>query len=242
MGDKLMVQLEFKQQKYLEDMKNLGKKVNVLGFWAAILTAILAAVFITLGLFGSSSWDYYPGMVNYVWTLVKTIDYVLFIPAFLLAPVFVVLMVCIHYHASLEKKLFSLIGLAFALVYATIITTDYFILWTVTLPSIISAETANISLLSMYNPHGIFVALESLAYLIMSVALLFIVPVFEGGKIEQALRWIFIVGFILAIGSLISTFLLGYDIVMFEIIIITIYCPILIVSGILMSIMFKKAN
>jgi len=76
----------------------------------------------------------------------------------------------------------------------------------------------------------------------MSVALLFIVPVFEGGKIEQALRWIFIVGFILAIGSLISTFLLGYDIVMFEIIIITIYCPILIVSGILMSIMFKKAN
>jgi hypothetical protein len=236
------VQFELTQQKYMETKNRLRKRVNRLGFWTAILTAVLAAAFITMGMFGSSSWDSYPGMVNYVWSYIKAIDYVLFIPAFLLAPVFVVLMGCIHYYNSYEKKIFSLIGMAFALIYATVITADYFILWTVTLPSIINAQTADLSLLSMYNPHGIFVALESLAYLMMSVALLCIAPVFEGGKIERILRWIFIAGFVLAIGSLFGITLMKYDIVMFEIAIITIYCPLLIISGILLSIIFRRVG
>jgi hypothetical protein len=193
-------------------------------------------------MFGSSSWDHYPGMVNYVWTFIKAIDYTLFIPGFLLAPVFLVLMVCIHYYASYDKKIFSLIGLIFAVIYATLITSDYFILWTVTLPSIVSGETVGISLLSMYNPHGIFVALESIAYLMMSIALLCIAPVFEGGRTERVLRWIFIGGFILAIGSLVGIFLMNYDIVIFEIAIITIYCPILIVSGILLGFIFRRTG
>jgi hypothetical protein len=151
-------------------------------------------------------------------------------------------MACIHYYASLDKKIFSLIGLGFALIYTTMITTDYFILWSVTLPSIIRGETASLSLLSMYNPHGIFVALESVAYLMMSVALLSIAPVFEGGKIELALRWIFIIGFILAIGSLVGVYLMNYDIVIFEIAIIGIYCPLLVISGVLIGIIFRRAG
>lgn len=227
---------------YIEARNKLSKKVNRLGFWAAVFTALLAAAFITLGMFGSSSWDNYPGMINYVWTFIKTIDYVLFVPGFILAPVFIILIACIHYYTSIDKKIYSLISLAFALIYATIITTDYFILWTVTLPSVIHGETMGLSLLSMYNPHGIFVALESIAYLMMSLALLFIAPVFKGGKIEGALRWIFIIGFILAIGSLISIFAMKYDIVMFEIAVIAIYCPVLIISGILLSIIFRRAE
>lgn len=235
-----MVQLEFNQEKYLENMKNLSKRVSKIGLIAAILMAVLAAAFIIVGSFGSTSWDYIPGLVNYVWSYIKVIDYALFIPGFLLAPVFVVLMACIHYYASIEKKIFSLIGLAFALIYVTVITTDYFILWTVILPSVIRGETAGLSLLSMYNPHGIFVALESIAYLMMSVALLSIAPVFQGGKIEGALRWIFIIGFILAIGSLFGVFLMNYDIVMFEIAILAIYCPLLVISGVLLAIIFRR--
>lgn len=227
----------------MKEYKNkLNKRVNKIGFWAAIFTAILAAVFITMGMFGSSSWDTFPGMVNYIWTTLKTIDYALFIPAFLLAPVFVVLMASIHYYASVDKKIYSLIGLAFALIYATIITTDYFVLWTVVLPSTIMGETAGLSLFSLYNPHGIFVSLESIAYMMMSLALLFIAPVFQGSRIEQALRWIFIAGFVLAIGSLVGVLLMKYDIVMYEIAIITIYCPVLIISGILLGKIFQKAG
>lgn len=227
----------------MKEYKNkLNKRVNRIGFWAAVFTAILAAVFITMGMFGSSSWDTFPGMVNYIWTTIKTIDYALFIPAFLLAPVFVVLMASIHYYASVDKKIYSLIGLAFALIYATIITTDYFVLWTVVLPSTIMGETAGLSLFSLYNPHGIFISLESIAYMMMSLALLFIAPVFQGSRIEQALRWIFIAGFVLAIGSLVGVLLMKYDIVMYEIAIITIYCPVLIISGIFLGKIFQRAG
>lgn len=227
----------------MNEYKNkLNKRVIRIEFWAAVFTAILAAAFITMGMFGSSSWDTYPGMVNYIWTTLKTIDYTLFIPAFLLAPVFVVLMASIHYYAAVDKKIYSLIGLAFAVIYATIITTDYFVLWTVVLPSTLMGETAGLSLFSLYNPHGIFVSLESIAYMMMSLALLFIAPVFQGGRIERALKWIFIGGFVLGIGALVGVLLMKYDIVMYEIAIITIYCPVLIISGILLSIIFKRAG
>lgn len=229
--------------KMMNEYKNkLNKRVIRIEFWAAVFTAILAAAFITMGMFGSSSWDTYPGMVNYIWTTLKTIDYTLFIPAFLLAPVFVVLMASIHYYAAVDKKIYSLIGLAFAVIYATIITTDYFVLWTVVLPSTLMGETAGLSLFSLYNPHGIFVSLESIAYMMMSLALLFIAPVFQGGRIERALKWIFIGGFVLGIGALVGVLLMKYDIVMYEIAIITIYCPVLIISGILLSIIFKRAG
>ena len=235
-----MVNLEL-NQKHIETRKKLSKRVNRLGFWAAILTAILAAAFFAMGMFGSTLWDNIPGMVNYIWSHIKVIDYALFIPGFLLSFVFVVLMACIHYYASLDKKIYSVIGLAFALIYATVITTDYFTLWTVILPSTIRGETAGLSIFSMYNPHRLFVALESVAYLMMSVALLSIAPVFEGGKIEKKiLRWIFIIGFILTIGSLFGVFLINYDIVMFEIAILAIYCPLLIISGVLLAIIFRR--
>lgn len=234
--------VEKQYNEYL-DAKKINKRLAInLGFYASIFTALLAAAFIIMGMFGSSSWDPFPGMVDYVWSYINVIDYVLFVPGFFLAPVFVVLMACIHYYASYEKKIFSLIGLAFAVIYAALITIDYFLLWTVTLPSIISGETAGLSLLSMYNPHGIFVAIESLAYVMMGISLLAIAPVFHGGRIEKVLKWIFIIGFILTITSLIGIILAGYDIVIHEIVVITIYCPVLIISGALLGIIFRRAG
>ncbi len=212
--------------------------VRWLGFTSAVLTAILAAAFIALGVFGTSytASNPYP----YISPFIKTIDYAIFYPAFLLAPVFVVLMTCIHYYASDDKKIFSQIGLSFAIIYAAIITTDYFIQWTVVLPSIITGQTDNLSLISIYNPHGIFVALESLGYLIMNIAFLFTAAVFNGDRIGRAIRWIFFISFILAMGSFLFTSLMKYDIVIFEVIIISIICTVLIISGTLLSISFWR--
>jgi len=209
-----------------------------LGFTSAVLTVVLAAVFIALGIFGTSytASNPYP----YISPIIKNIDYAIFYPAFLLAPVFVVLMTCIHYYASDNKKIFSQIGLSFAIIYAAIITTDYFIQWTVVLPSIINGQTGNLSLISIYNPHGIFVALESLGYLIMNIAFLFTATVFNGGRLERAIKWIFVISFILAMGSFLFTSLMKYDIVIFEVIIISIICTVLIISGTLLSILFRR--
>jgi len=101
-------------------------------------------------------------------------------PAFLLAPTFVVLVACIHSYAADDRKVFSQIALSFAVVYAAVITTDYFIQWTVVEPSILGRETAGLALFTQYNPHGLVVSLGSLAYLMMNGAFFFAAAVFAG--------------------------------------------------------------
>jgi hypothetical protein len=57
-----------------------------------------------------------------------------------------------------------------------------------------------IALLTQYNPHGLFIALEELGYLMMSFSFLFIAPVFtNNNRVEKYIRGIFILAFILAI-------------------------------------------
>jgi hypothetical protein len=76
----------------------------------------------------------------------------------------------------------------------------------------------------------------------MSVAFLFLAPVFKGGRIEKALKWLFVVGFILAMGTFAFISLMKYDIVIFEVAIITINIAVLIASGTLISILFRRAR
>jgi hypothetical protein len=68
-----MVQFDMNQKNYVENKNKLDKRVNQIGFLAAISTAVLAALFITMGMFGSTSWDSFPSMVNYVWSYIKVI-------------------------------------------------------------------------------------------------------------------------------------------------------------------------
>lgn len=224
----------------------LNPVVSRLGFWSAIFTAIIAIAFFMAGIltparsgpFASAS-----GSITYPYTNVAAFipnDYLWLYPGILLAMIFVVLMVCIHYYASDEKKIFSQIALSFALIYSALIITDYFIQFTVVIPSILSGETAGLSLITQYNPHGIFIAIEGIGYLMMSLSLLFAAPVFTGGKLESAIRWLFIASFILALGLFAILSLLKYDIVVFEVGILTINWIVLIISGILLSILFKK--
>ena len=94
----------------------------------------------------------------------------------------------------------------------------------------------------MYNPHGIFLAVESLGYLMLSVSLLFEAAVFAKGRVERAIRWVFVTSFALAIGSLGVFSVSGYDIIAFEVTILTINWIVLIVSGALLGIIFKRAG
>ncbi len=223
------------------------KGLYQLGFWSAILTAILAGTAFVMGVatpprsgpFCTSE------CIPYPYTNVSAFipgDYTWLYPGILLALIFVVLMACLQSYASEDKKIFAQIGLSFALFYAIVIITDYFTQFTVVIPSLLSGETSGLSLFTQYNPHGIFIALEGIGYLMMSFSFLSIAAVFSRGRLERAVKWLFIAGFILAIGFLPGLAWLKYDIVAFEVAILTINWIVLIISGILLSILFKRAE
>lgn len=218
-----------------------------LGFWSALLTVVLAAVFMVMGIATPPRSGPLCGnaCVPYPYTDVAAFipqDYIWLYPGFLLAPAFVVLMACIHNHAADGKKVFSRIGLSFALLYAAVIMVDYFIQLEVVVPSLQAGETAGLSLFTQYNPHGLFIVFEALGYLLMSVALLFTAPVFEGGQAERAVRWLFVASFVLAVVAFAALAIADRDIVAFEVTILLIDWIVLIVGGALTSLAFWRAG
>ena len=218
------------------------------GFYSAILTTALTTITFGIaictppvsGPFCKDSCIEYP-FINIISRFPR--DYIWMYPAMILTFLVVFLMVCIHYYAPAEKRVFSLTALCFTLLSSTLLFVDYFIQVSVIQPSLIRGETEGIALLTQYNPHGIFIALEEAGYLALAAAYLFITFVFSGAnRLECAIRRILLIGFILAFGSFIfMTSIYGINLeYRFEVTVITIDWLVLIVFGILLSQVFKK--
>jgi hypothetical protein len=170
-------------------------------------------------------------------------DYLWMIPAIILMLLYVIWMVSIHVYAAPSKKIFGQIGLSFASMSALILISDYFIQFSVVPISLMSGETEGITLLTQYNAHGIFIVLEELGYLLMSLSFVFVAPVFSSrSRIESAVRWIFSSGFVLAVIALVVfSAIYGLDRQdRFEVTIISIDWLVLIINGVLLSMVFKK--
>jgi hypothetical protein len=161
--------------------------VGRLGFWAAVLTAAVTAITFPIavstlpvsGPFCAANCVAYP--YREVAALVPH-DYVWMYPAILLWGIFVVLMACIHQAAAESKRLYSQIALVFAAMAAAVLAADYYIQIATLQPSIVKGEVEGVALVTQYNPHGIFIALEELGYLLMSLAFLFAGLVFAGAS------------------------------------------------------------
>lgn len=235
------------QVPYAATRDSVRKTASQLGWWSAVLTVIFTVLFSVIAIptpARSGPFCATWGCIPYPYTNVAQFipgDYFWLIPAILLAPIFVVLFACIHSFAPEEKKLFSRIALLFAVAYAVVIAVDYFSQLTIVIPSLQSGESAGLSLFTQYNPHGFFIAGEALGYLMMNVAFLFAAPLFSGGRAERALRWLFALSFVLAVVSFVGLWLLKHDLIAFEVTILMINWAVLIISGVLLSIVFRRA-
>ena len=157
--------------------------------------------------------------------------------------VYLIFMISVHFIAPAEKKIYSFIGISFSVITSVILLANYFIQFAVVPISFMKGETEGIALLSQYNGHGIFIALEELGFFLMSLSLLFMAPVFSmRNRIENAIRWILIIP---SIGTVISfifySIMYGLDRnYRFEVAAISINWLALIVIGILAGIFFKR--
>lgn len=230
--------------------QNVGASTSVpgrFGFYSAILTAAVTVVtfgfaMIAIPISGANcpaDCVEYP----YLDTLSQFPRDFLWMPlAIVLVLAYVTLMVSIHFYAPEQKRIFSQVGLCFALIAAVILVADYYIQFSVIPMSLTNSETEGLPLLIQYNPHGVFLALEEAGYLLMSLSFLFMAPVFGKSRLESAVRWIFVIAFILAILSLVGISI-AYGLERqdrFEVIVLSINWLVLITSGVLLSIVFRR--
>jgi hypothetical protein len=225
------------------------KTIAKVGFYSAILTALLtilsfAIAYMTPPLSGPFCAG---GCFTYPYSDIASRfprDYYWMYPAMVLNVVYYILMVAIHYFAPIEKKIFSHIGMSLALLAMATFNIDYFLQVSVIQPSLVLGETEGIALLSQFNAHGVFIVLEEIAFIMMSMSMLFMVPVFVGQtKSEKAIRWIFIGDFMLtAVSFVLFTVLYGiFREYRFEVAAFSINWLALVASGILLSVIFRKA-
>jgi hypothetical protein len=153
--------------------------VYELGLWSAVVATILVTI---AGITATASIQPFATIMG-----------------FLLTPTFLVVMACIHCYASESKKVFSLVGLSFAIIYATLISLNYFIQLT-----FVNQSTFDVSIFSMTNPQSMMWVIEVLGYFFMGLATLFAAPVFGSGRVEKIIKWLFIVNGILGIGALLG--------------------------------------
>jgi hypothetical protein len=188
----------------LSEEPNVNMLVNRLGFWSAIIVALLVFL-IDVGMIVSTLLFPMTSMTNmetYASSF-SSIQMVPFIPSLALAPFFVLMMLCIHHYTPPEKKVLSQLGFSFALICAAILSIHYYIQLSVVQQGILNDEFSGLWQFAAPNPHSFFWAFAALGYGFMGIALLSVAPIFAH-KSERGIKWLFI-----AIGIIGIAFLVG---------------------------------
>ena len=172
-------------------------------------------------------------------------DYLWMYPAMLLMLLFVAVIALVNEYAPAARKIFSLVGVCLAIVAAAVLLITYFVQVTVMQPSLEKGQLDGWAMLTMYNPNGVFIALEELGYLLMSLALFVLAPVFmRKNKVERTIRWLFVSCFAVAAGALVVVSATrGIDRGdLFEVIVISVVWLTLIVAGPLVAVVFRRES
>jgi hypothetical protein len=156
---------------------------------------------------------------------------------------FLIFIIANHFIAPVERKIYSFISVAFALIATTILLVDYFLQFSVVPISVMKGQTEGIALLTQYNGHGIFIVLEELGFIMMSISFVFLSPIFSmKSRLEKAIRWILIMPFVVNVFAFVFysiSFGLDRD-YRFEVAAITINWIVTILVGILIGIYFRR--
>ena len=195
-------------------LEEMNRKVSSFGFWSAVMMTI-AVIF--SGITASTAMKI-PSVVSGI----------------ILIPVFILFMACIHEYAPADRKFFSRLGLLFSTGYATLIGFNYYMQLTLVRQGIYS------DVFAMDDSQSIMIVIEVLGYGFMGLATLFTSFIFPRGKLENAIRWLFILNGILGIGGMIGYALgLSMSIMAGGLIVWDIIMPI---SSILLAILFRSRS
>lgn len=156
---------------------------------------------------------------------------------------FVVFIVTNHYNTHSSRRLFTLLSISFTVISSTVLLIAYFTQFSVVPISVMKGETDGIALLTQYNDHGLFIAMEELGYITMSVALFFLAFSFSTStRAEKTVRTILISQLLLTI---IAFFFYSIKFGIersyrFEVATITINWLVIIVVGILAGLFYHR--
>ena len=176
-----------------------------LGFWSAVLVTIfnISSSFLMI-----PSWFVNPitpwrGIEAYASTF-HFFQIASMLPGFLVVLPFLPMMAAIHYSSPPERKIYSMLGIAFAGISVTMLGFQYYSQFTVVQYNLTSGEQQSLGLFVLGNPHSFFWPLEALGYGFMGLSTLFAGFVFSGGVLERWIRGLFVANGVLGIAGILA--------------------------------------
>ena len=160
------------------------------GFWSAVLATVFSVAYSVLqiaewmGLLGSAGGPESASTPLGIALLLT--------PSLLLGPSFLVLMVSVHELSDARGKVWSHAAVAFATIYAALISMNYYVQLAWVGPRLARGELEGLEPF-VFTPFDSFLyAVDILGYGFMSVATLFAALTFHGGGLLRITRWFLI--------------------------------------------------
>ena len=176
-----------------------------LGFWSAVLVTFFN---VASSLLMIPSWFLNPiipwrGIESYA----SAFDFFQIgsmLPGFLVVLPFLPMMAAIHYSSQLDRKPYTMLGVAFAGISVAMLGFQYYSQLTVVRYNLISGEQQALGLFVLGNPHSFFWPLEALGYGFMGLSTLFTAFAFSGGSLERWIRVLFVANGALGIAGIVA--------------------------------------
>lgn len=115
--------------------------------------------------------------------------FVLLTPSLFLGSAFLVMMVAVNQVADPDRKIWSNVAVAFACIYATLISVVYYVQLTLVAPRLAQGRTEGIEMFLFVPFDSFLYAVDILGYSFMSLSTLFAARVFAGNGIERWTRF-----------------------------------------------------
>lgn len=170
-------------------------------------------------------------------------DFLWMYPATVMLLAFMVLTMVVHADTVADRRLATMIASAFTLLAAGTLVADYAIQLAVVQPSLLAGESDGVALISQYNPHGVFIALENVGYVALAVAFLFLSRAFwRPAWLDRVLRWLLISGGVLTLVALVGmSWWFGMDLgYRFEVVAIGITWIVVIAAAVVLAVRFRR--
>ena len=158
------------------------------GFWSAAAVTAFSTAFSATGILGLV------GALRFPWDPVLPDAASLF-----LAVAFVVLMVSLHYTVEEQARVWTHLGVSFAVMYAVLVSIVYFVITTVVVPYVDRGQADRVRLLEFDDGGSFMQALDGLGYFFLCLATVSAAFAFSSGGPERWLRRAFLLNGVLGL-------------------------------------------
>jgi hypothetical protein len=169
-----------------------------LGFWSSIFYTALGVVYLVI-LVGHMATS---GLTSPLSPFTQTAAGLVTI---LTAPTILVLFAVIAQLSPKEKRVLGTVGLSFAILFVAMVSINRFVQLTVIRQSSPAEQSSDLARFLPYAADSVMFALEILGWgFFLSLACLFVAPLFSGPRLNRVIRWLYVLFALLSLMSVLG--------------------------------------